>query len=74
MSASDELVTVLKALPPFRPRLIDLARELATPSGEIDAEKAIHRGLEVRQATQEAEAAGNATKLLLRCLTDTLRS
>ena len=69
-----DLVAILKTVPEARLRIIELAWELAAPDGTLDEMKAAPRMGEIRDACQEAEDYGAATKKLARNLSECLRA
>ena len=68
-----DLVAILKTVPETRLRIIELAWELAAADGSLDERKAVPRMAESRDACQEAEDYGEATKKLARNLSECLR-
>jgi uncharacterized tellurite resistance protein B-like protein len=68
----NDLVASLKTVPETRLRIVELAWELAAPDGTLDELKAVPRMAEVRDACQEAEDYGEATKKLVRNLSECL--
>ena len=68
-----DLVAILKTVPETRLRIIELAWELAAPDGSLDEMKAVPRMGEIRDACQQAEDYGAATKKLARNLSECLR-
>jgi uncharacterized tellurite resistance protein B-like protein len=72
-STGQALVASLKTVPETRLRIIELAWELATADGTLDESKAVPRMGEIRDACQEAEDYGAATKKLARNLSECLR-
>mgnify|MGYP001571788240 CR=1 FL=1 len=69
----NDLVARLKTVPETRLRIIELAWELAAPDGTLDELKAVPRMAEVRDACQQAEDYGEATKKLVRNMSECLR-
>ena len=68
-----DMVAILKTVPEARLRIIELAWELAAPDGALDELKAVPRMGEIRDACQEAEDYGAATKKLARSRRECLR-
>jgi len=62
---SDDLVRVLRAVPPKSLRLVELAWELADEKGELDVDRAALRADEVDAAEREAAAYVQATRRVL---------
>jgi hypothetical protein len=69
----DELVRALRTVPEKRLRILELARELANEKGELDLERAAARADEVEMADREASAYAQATRNVLRWLTELAR-
>ena len=68
-----DMVAILKTVPEARLRIVELAWELAAPDGTLDELKAVPRMAEVRDACQQAEDYGEATKKLVRNMSECLR-
>jgi len=66
----DDLVRVLRTGPAKSLRLVELAWELADEKGQLDVEKAAARADEVQAAVHEASAYVQATRRVLRWLTE----
>ena len=70
----NDLVASLKTVPEARLRIIELVWELVLPGKDtLDELKAVHRMGEIRDACQEAEDYGAATKKLAGSLRECLR-
>lgn len=67
------LVAILKTVPDARLRIIELAWAMAAADGTLDETKAVPRMGEIRDACQEAEDYGAATKKLAGSLRECLR-
>ena len=69
----NDLVAILKTVPEARLSIIELAWELAAPDGALDELRAVPRMGEIRDACQQAEDYGEATKKLVRNMSECLR-
>ncbi len=69
-----DLIRVLKEVPEYRLRLIELARETVGDDGSLDPEKLAFRNKELEEAIAEAEAYVKATREAVQCLKSMGRS
>ena len=70
----NELVNILKTVPEYRLRIIELAWELVDADGDLDENLAVLRMQEIREACQEAEDYGSATRQMVWSLNECLRN
>ena len=70
----NELVNILKTVPGHRLRIIELAWELVDADGDLDENQAVRRMQEIREACQEAEDYGSATRQMVWSLNACLRN
>jgi hypothetical protein len=63
-----DLIRVLKTVPEFRLRLIELAWKVIREDGQVDQDKVSFNRKEIDEAVEEAKAYGQATKEAVRCL------
>lgn len=70
---SNDLIKILREVPQFRLRLIELAWELVGEDG-LDPGKVTFYAKELTEAIEEAESYSRATKEVVRCLRYTDRS
>lgn len=68
------LIPLLRGVPEFCPRLIELAWKVAKEDGTFDVEKATFYAKEIMDATKEAEAYSRDTKEIVECLRKMARS
>ena len=71
---SSDLILVLKEVPEFHPRLLQLARELVREDGSIDCEKVAFYRKEIEEAVAEAQEYAQATRKAVLCLKEIARS
>ena len=70
---TDQLLIILGRVPPTHLKILQLAKELTLPSGELDITAASERVEELHEASQEARQYTNGTHTLeqsIQCLTD----
>ena len=70
----NELVNILKTVPEYRLRIIELAWELVDADGHLDENLAVLRMQEIREACQEAEHYADSTREMAHSLKECLRN
>lgn len=68
------LVEILKGVPQYPLRLIELAWKLVGDDGSIDTNRLAFHSKEIGEAISEAEAYQEATREAVRCLMDHFQS
>jgi hypothetical protein len=63
-----DLVRMLREVPPFRPRLIELTWKAVGEDGALDINKVTFYAKEITEAIEEAHAYAKDTKEMVRCL------
>jgi len=71
---NNDIIRVLKRVPEFKLRLIDLAWRVVREDGSIDPEKLLAHEKELEEYTAEAEAYAQYTQEAVRCLRSLVRS
>lgn len=65
---SEDLIKILKAVPPCHLRLFDYAQLVLGEDGEPDSEKVVFYAQEMTEAVSEAEAYAKATRSVIEWL------
>jgi len=68
------LVEILKGVPEYHLRLIELARKVVGEDGKIDPNQLAFHSKEISEAISEAEAYREATREAVRCLMEHFQS
>jgi hypothetical protein len=69
-----DLIPVLRGLPPFHLRLVELTWQVVGEDGHLNAEKIGFLSKELMEAIEEAENYSRSTREMVQCLIQMVRS